>query len=147
MPTYATNKKALFDYEVLEEFEAGIVLSGAEVKSVRSGQINLKGSFITFHQNSPILTNAHISPYKFARAEQYDPTHPRQILLKKKEISYLRGKTAEQGLTIVPLSVYTTRQRIKLKIALVRGKKSHDKRSSIKKRETEREVRRAMKVL
>lgn len=146
MATYAINKKARFDYEILDTYEAGLVLSGQEVKSVRGGNVSLKAGFITFHNNDAYLTNVHISPYKHAgKTEGYDPTKSRKILLKTKEISYLRGKLAEKGLTIVPLSVYTKGRRIKLEIGLARGKKKADKRETIKKREVNREIRRHLK--
>lgn len=146
MPQYAKNKKALFDYELLDAYEAGLVLSGAEVKSVRNKQINLKGSYISILEGEAYLKNAHISPYTFAAyKESYDPERPRKLLLSKKEIAYLQGKTQEKGLTIVPVSVYTKGPQIKLELAIARGKKKHDKRASIKKREQNRQIGRAMK--
>lgn len=145
MPTYATNKKATFDYEILEKFEAGLVLSGPEVKSIRNGNINLKGAFITFLHDEAYLTNAHIGKYTYATIKDYDPERRRKLLLSKKELGYLRGKKLTAGLTIVPLSVYTSGRRIKLKIAIGKGKKQHDKRHAIKERETKRDMRRAIK--
>lgn len=145
MPTYAVNKKARFEYEILETFEAGLVLTGAEVKSVRDGNIRLSGSYVTFHHNSASLLNGHISPYKHAQQQDYDPTHSRQLLLKAKEINYLRGKLSEKGLTIVPLSVYTKRNKIKIEIGLGKGKKTFDKRETIKKRDADREIKQKMK--
>ena len=146
MPTYASNKKAKFDYEILETLEAGLVLSGQEVKSIRTGHISLKGAFVTFHAEKAYLTNVHIPKYKFAgNVKNYDPERSREILLKSKELSYLRGKSQEKGLTIVPISVYTKGRRIKVEIAVVKGKKKHDKRRAIKKRELDRETARAMK--
>ena len=141
MPTLARNRRARFDYEILETFEAGLKLTGNEVKSVRGGHISLAGAFVTFRGNIPILTNAHISPYPFAplRAD-YDPTAPRELLLKKSEIAYLRGKLAEKGLTALPLSVYTKHRYLKLEIGVGRGKKTFDKRASLKKREIDREI-------
>lgn len=146
MPTYALNKKAKFDYEILEDLEAGLVLTGQEVKSIRTGHISLNGTYITFHGDDAFLTNVHIPKYKFAgNIKDYDPERSRKILLKQKEIAYLRGKSQEKGLTIVPLSVYTKGRHIKLKIAVVRGKKKYDKRRSIKERELKREVGRKIK--
>ncbi len=141
------NKFAYFDYKILEEFEAGIVLTGAEVKSVKKGQIDLKGSYMTIRNYEPWLINAHISPYRMAAGSQkdYDPTHPRKLLLKKKELSSLIGKEKSQGLTIVPLSVYIIRRLVKIKLGLARGKKKIDKRETIKKREVERRIRRAIR--
>lgn len=146
MPHLATNKKARFDYEILDTYEAGLVLTGQEVKSVRAGNVKLTGGYVTFHGDEAMLTNAHISPYKFAaKIEEYDPTRSRKLLLKHKEISYLREKLHEKGLTIVPLSLYTKGRHIKLEIGVAKGKKTFDKRESIKKRELDREVGRVFK--
>ncbi len=146
MPTYAVNKKATFDYEILDTFEAGLVLTGQEVKSIRGKHINLKGSFVSFHKEEAFLNNAHISKYKFAgNLNEYDPDKTRKLLLSKKEIDLLRGKTMEKGLTVVPLSVYTRGSKIKVKIGIAKGKKKHDKRKSIKDRENKRDMNRAVK--
>lgn len=146
MPTYAVNKKARHDYEILETYEAGLMLTGQEVKSVRSGQMKLLGAYVTFHDTGAYLLNAHIPKYKFTgHLEGYQPDRSRKLLLKEKEITYLRGKLAEKGLTIIPLSVYTKGQRIKVEIGVGRGKKAFDKRENLKKRDTEREMRRRMK--
>lgn len=145
MPTYAVNKKAHFDYEILEKFEAGLVLSGQEVKSVRTKQMKLSGSFVTIHNDEALLTNAHIPLYKHAVDTSYDPSRTRKLLLKTKEIRYLRGKLQEKGLTIVPLCVYTKGRKIKLEIGIGRGKKKYDKRRTIKEREQGREMRRVLK--
>ncbi len=150
MGTIATNKKALHDYLVLEKLEAGIVFSGPEVKSVKSGQINLKGSYISIDaKNQTWLIDAHISAYKPASSiqAQYRPTRQRKLILHKKEISYLAGKSREKGLTILPISVYTKGSLIKLEIAVVRGKKQYDKRQTLKKREMDREIRSKLKKL
>ena len=148
MPTIAANKKALYDYRVLEKLEAGIVLSGPEVKSVKAGQINLKGSYVTVDSQSQVwLIGAHISTYKPAVSVQtnYHPDQERRLLLRKKEINYLRGKSREKGLTIMPISVYTKGSLIKLEIGIVKGKKLYDKRETIKKREIDRQIRRRLK--
>ncbi len=147
MPTLATNKYARYSYDIQDEFEAGIVLTGPEVKSVKSGQVQLKGSYISIRNNVPILVNCHISPYKYAKSVQrkYKPTRERQLLLKKSEIKSLIGKGASQGLTLMPLSLYTRGSLIKLKGGIGRGKKKSDKRETIKKRETDRRIRRALK--
>src|SRR3989338_9163672 len=148
MPSLATNKKALFDYQVLEKFEAGIVLTGPEGKAAKAGQINLKGSYAAIDGQSQVwLLGAHISPYKPAAARQidYQPTKSRKLLLKKSEINYLREKAREKGLTIMPISVYTKGSLVKVEIGLVKGKKQFDKRESIKKRELDREIRRRVK--
>lgn len=145
MPTYATNKKAYFTYSILEKMEAGLKLSGAEVKSIRSGHVSLKGAYITFHGPTPNLLNAHIPHYPQARpVAGYDPTQTRIVLLNKKESAYLREKLLEKGLTAVPLTVYTKGRYIKLEIGLARGKKTHDKRAAIKDRDNARELRRAV---
>lgn len=141
MPTLSQNKRARFDYDILETLEAGLVLSGAETKAVKAGQVNLKGAFITFHAGNALLTNAHISPYAFAKQTDYDPTHSRRLLLHKKQIHYLQGKSQEAGLTIVPLSVYTHKRRVKVEIAVAKGRKQYDKREAIKKRDLQREIR------
>lgn len=145
MPTYATNKRARFDYEILETVEAGLVLSGPEVKSIRTGSVKLTGSFVTFHGNDVHLINLHIPRYKpAANIQNYKPDRSRKLLLHKKEIDRLRGTIQSgRGLTIVPLSLYTRGPRIKVEIAVVRGKKEYDKREKIKKRQTEREMARA----
>jgi len=148
MSTLATNKKGLHDHQVIEKIEAGIVLSGPEVKSVKAGQINLKGSYISIDGKSQVwLVGAHISAYKPAVSVQtdYQPSGKRKLLIKKKEIDYLRGKGKEKGLTILPISVYTKGSLIKLELGLVKGKKQRDKREIIKKRESDREIRRKMR--
>jgi SsrA-binding protein len=153
MPTIAYNKRANFDYEILEKFEAGLVLRGHEVKSVRTGHVSLKGSYITFKNQSKIgklpeafLINAHISLYKHAgRMDGYDPLRSRKILLKKREIEKLMGKKKEQGLTLVPIKIYTKQSLLKLEFGIGRGKKKYDKREDIKKKDIERSTRRLMK--
>ncbi len=142
----AENKKAFFDYEILEKLEAGLKLTGQEVKSAKAGQINLKGTFVTFHNGGAYVTNMHINKYKAAGPmPDYDPTHSRQLLIRKKQIAYLQAKSHEKGLTIMPLSVYTKGRLIKIEIAVARGKKLYDKRESIKNRELKRELDRARK--
>ena len=148
MPNLATNKKGLYDYQVLEKFEAGVILSGPEVKSAKAGQVNLTGSYVSIDPRSEIwLVGAHISPYKQARSVQahYDPTQRRKLLVRKREVDYLRGKSQEKGLTILPISVYTKGSLVKVEIGIVKGKKKADKRETIKKREVDREIRRKMK--
>jgi len=145
--TLADNRKALFDYEILEKLQAGLVLTGQEVKSVKNGHLSLKGAFVNFHADNAYLTNAHITKYKFAgNIKDYDPTHSRRLLLRKKEIRYLHAKLAEKGLTIIPISVYTKNRFVKVEIALCRGKKQYDKRQAIKKRDTDREIKSMLKL-
>jgi SsrA-binding protein len=147
MKILASNKKVSFDYHILEVFEAGIVLLGHEVKSLRLGQANLKGGYISFNNNKKgvpeaHLINCHIPLYKRAgKIDDYNPERPRKILLKKKELSYLMGKKMEKGLTVVPVKVYTKNSFIKLEIAVVKGKKLFDKREDIKKRDLDRQMR------
>jgi SsrA-binding protein len=137
------NKKAKFDYEIIDTLEAGLMLTGAEVKSCKAGQINLQGSFVTFSANKAVLTNTNIAPYKQASNQgDYDPTRSRPLLLHKKEIAYLRGKSLEKGLTIVPLKVYTKNRLIKVEIGVGKGRHKYDKREVIKKRDLDREIKR-----
>jgi SsrA-binding protein len=142
------NKTALFNYETLETYQAGLVLSGPEVKATKASQISLKGSYITIdHDNEAWLVGSHIAPYLPAKTAQakYDPDRRRKLLLHKKEITSLVGKSAQKGLTIIPICVYTIKGLIKLDIALARGKTKVDKRETIKKREVDREINRAMR--
>lgn len=146
MPTLATNKRASFDYELHDKYEAGLVLTGAEVKSAKNGHISLKGSFVTMHEGELYLTNANISPYPFANPKMaHDPTRSRKLLVRRSEIKSLIGKLHTKGLTLVPLHVYTKRRLIKLEFALARGKKAFDKRSDIAKKEDKRSMDRALK--
>ena len=145
MKVIATNKKARFDYEILETFEAGIVLTGPEVKSVKLGHISIKESYATVRSEEVFLTNAHISPYKQAASIEQEPTRSRKLLLKKSEIKSLIGKAQTQGLTLIPIQVYLKRGFVKVEIGLGRGKKKHDKRESIKKKDVKREVEREMR--
>jgi len=146
MSSYAENRKARFNYEILEKYETGIELLGTEVKSVRGGQMSLEGSFVIVRGGEAFLINANIPPYQVKNApKDYDPLRNRKLLLTKKEIAELAGSEKNKSLTIVPISVYNKGRKIKVNIALVKGKKKFDKRESIKKRETEREVRREYK--
>ncbi|MCX6745875.1 MAG: SsrA-binding protein SmpB [Candidatus Parcubacteria bacterium] len=147
MPILATNKRATFDYEILEKFEAGLVLTGQEVKAVRNGQASLNSSYVTANNQTATLLNASISPYKMAGTlPNYNPSRTRKLLLHKKELGYLTGKTKQSGLTLVPLSLYTKGKKIKLEFALAKGKKLYDKRRTIKEREAKRKVLRALKT-
>ena len=147
MKVLTVNKRASHDYTFIETYEAGLVLSGQEVKSIKSGSVSLKGTYITFSGNEAYLTNAHISPYKNADvSDVYDPTCPRKILLRKKEIERILGKKRTQGLTVVPLKIYTKRRGIiKIDIALARGKKQYDKRQAIKEKEFKRRSQRNLR--
>src|SRR3989338_801070 len=133
MPTLATNNRARYDYDIKETFDAGLVLEGREVKSVKAGNVSLNGSYVTVNPDGAHLVNCHIGPYKHAPTVDYDPTHTSTVLLHKKEIDSLLGK--EKGLTIIPLEIYATKRGlIKLKLGLGRGRKKLDKREYIKKR-------------
>ena len=146
MANYAENRKARFDYEILEKYETGVELLGSEVKSVRGGQMSLEGSFVLVRGGECFLINANIPPYQPKNAgTNYDPLRNRKLLLTKKEINELAGNEKNKSLTIVPISVYNKGRKIKVEIALVKGKKKHDKRESIKKRDTDREIRRTLK--
>jgi len=146
MSVYAKNKEALFNYTVLEKFEAGIKLLGPEVKSVKAGQVNLKGSYVTLREGELQIVGMHIAPYaKATNLKDYNPTRSRKLLVHKSELTQLAGKLTQQGLTIVVLSIYGKENLIKVEIALVSGKKKSDKRASIKARETTREIARAVK--
>lgn len=146
MPQLAQNRKASFDYEILEKYEAGLVLYGHEVKAVRDGQVSLKGSFISIRTKNGktelYLVGCQISPYKSAGPlPDYNQTRERKLLLKRGEIASLLGKKQTQGLTLIPLKIYTSHSFLKLEFAVARGKKKYDKRESIKKRELDRSLR------
>jgi len=146
MAIFAENRKAHFDYEILETFEAGLVLSGAEVKSIKNGRMNLAGSYVNFHNGEMFLIGAFIAPYQPKnQPADYDPNRSRKLLLHKKEIASLTGKIKTKGLTLIPLKVYNKGRKIKLEFAVARGKKQYDKRSVIMKRETARKIERELK--
>ena len=146
MAHYAENRKARFNYEILEKYEAGIELLGVEVKSVRDGQISLEGAFVIVRGGEVFLINANIPPFQPKNApKDYDPLRNRKLLLTKKEIAELAASEKNKSLTIVPISLYNKGRKIKVEIALSKGKKKFDKRETIKKRDTDREMRRASK--
>lgn len=146
MANYAENRKAYFNYEILEKYEGGIELSGSEVKSVRKGSMSLEGAFVIVRGGEVFLVNANIPPYQPANAPiGFDPLRNRKILLTKKEIIELEGTEKNKSLTIVPLSLYNKGRKIKISLGLAKGKKKFDKRETIKKRETDREIRREYK--
>ena len=145
MKTLSVNKRATYDYEILEKYEAGISLLGCEVKSIKTGHISLKGSYVVIKNNEVYLLNAFIPPYQIKNTpSDYDPRRSRKLLLHKSEIKSLIGKIKQKGLTLVPIKLYTKRGKIKLEFALAKGKKKVDKREKIKKREVERKMRRAL---
>ena len=146
MSTYIANKKAHFNFEILEEFEAGIVLYGHEAKSVRAGKGKLEGGHVLVRGGEAYVVGISISPYQEANTPKgYDPERVRKLLLSQKEIAHLEEKGEQAGLTVVPLKLYNNGRKIKLEIALARGKKKTDKRETIKKRETKREIDRILK--
>jgi SsrA-binding protein len=140
----ATNRKALFHYEVLERVEAGIALAGTEVKSIRDGGLNFSDSWVEFRSGELMLVGCRIAPYSHGNLMNHVPDRERKLLLHKREILKLGGRATERGLTLVPLRVYLKNGRVKLEIGLARGKQGHDKREAIKRKDQERETRRAM---
>lgn len=146
MKALSENRKAYFNYEIIESLEAGIELKGYEVKAVKSGRANLAGAFATVKDGQIWLTNADIPPYQPKNTpEGYEPTRVRRLLLKKSEIEYLISKLQSERLTIIPLKLYNKGGRIKVELGLARGKRKYEKRETIKKRETQREIRRTLK--
>jgi SsrA-binding protein len=144
--SYGENKKAYHDYEIIESFEAGIVLEGHEVKAVKNGKISILGSYIKIIDNEVFLIGAAISPYQPKNTpKNYDSERNRKLLLNKKEIAALIGKSKERGLTIMPLKVYDKKGKVKLEIGLAKARKKYDKRTSIKKREEQKKIERALK--
>ena len=139
----ATHRRARFEYEILERFEAGIALLGPEVKSLRAGKANLSEAYAIVRRGEVYLVGAHISPYAQAGRANPEPTRERKLLLHRREINRLMGKVQERGLTLVPLRMYWKDGRAKVEIALARGKRAHDKRETIRRRETDRELARA----
>ncbi len=147
MPTYAVNRRASHDYRILQTLEAGIALSGPEVKSVRRGSLALKGAYVRIDpKGTAWLIGCHIAPYAPAAVVQrhYDPVRERQLLLQRNQLKGLTGTLKQAGLTLLPLSVYTKGSFIKLELGVAQGKRQHDKRAAIKKREIEREIRSRM---
>ena len=141
----ADNRKARFDYHILETFEAGIMLLGTEVKGIREGKANLRDAYARVEKGEVWLYNVHINPYSHRGYVDHDPKRRRKLLLHRQEIRKLIGKTVEKGLTLVPTRMYFKGGKVKVAIALARGKQMHDKRETIKRRETERETRAAVK--
>jgi len=139
----ATNRRARHEYSILETFEAGVVLRGTEVKSLRAGLVNFKDSYATVRNGEVWLLGCHINPYSHGTDANHDPERDRKLLLHAKEISRLAGKVAERGLTLIPLKLYFKSGRAKLELGLGRGKKLHDKRSTLREREVKREMDRA----
>lgn len=146
MTALAFNRRASFDYDILETFEGGLVLLGTEVKSVRAGNISLKGAFVTIRDGEAYLTNAMIPPWQVANAPaDYDPTRSRKVLLTASELKHLTGASQAQGLTIVPIKVYNKGSRIKIAIGLARGKRRHQKKEKKKEQDIRRDVERLLR--
>ena len=146
MSTYITNRKAYFNFEMLEEFEAGIVLYGHEAKAVRKGKGKLEGGHVVIRGGEAFVVGISISPYQEANTpKNYEPERARKLLLSQKELARLEAQGEQAGLTIVPIKLYNNGRKIKLEIALARGKKKTDKRETIKKRDTKREIDRILK--
>lgn len=142
----ADNRKALHDYHVLDSWEAGVVLLGTEVKAIREGRVNLRDSFARVDKGEVWLLNVHISPYSHTGYAHHDERRQRKLLLHEHEIRKLAGRVAEKGLTLVPLRMYFTKGRVKVQLALAKGKQVHDKRETIRRREIDRETRAAVKA-
>jgi len=145
MPIYAINKKAHFDYIILDTLEAGIVLKGYEVAAIKRGKVSLIGSYAIFHNNELMLTNANISSYQPKnQPADYLATQSRKLLISKSQILKLKREIKEKGLTLIPLKIYVDKKKIKVELGLGKGKKSYDKRETIKKRDVERKIKRIM---
>jgi len=146
MSVLAENRKAYFNYEILETFQAGIELLGFEVKAIKTGRVNISGAFAIIKDNQIWLTNADVPPYQPKNTPaDYEPTRPRRLLLRRTEIKYLIGKMRNERLTLVPLKLYTKAGRIKLELGLGRGKRKYEKKEEIEKREVKKEIRRVLK--
>ncbi len=139
------NRQARRKYDIIEEFEAGIALRGTEVKSARAGQVNLRESYARVYRGEVYLYNAHISPYSHGNVENHEPLRPRKLLLHRREINRLVGQTQQKGLTVVPLRMYFKGSRLKVALAVCRGRKLHDKRHVLRERQVVREMDRARK--
>ncbi len=142
----AKNKKATFDYFVLSTYEAGLVLSGTEIKSLRQGKVNLKDSYCDFKDGELFVRGMHISPYEQGNIFNRDPLRLKKLLLHKREIMTLFGKTRQEGLTLIPLSLYFSGARVKMELGLCRGKKIYDKRDTLAKKEASREMEQRLKM-
>ncbi len=145
MKIVAQNKKAYHDFFILDTFEAGIELQGTEIKSVRKGSVNLKDSFIRIKNDEAYIENMHIAPYEQGNRFNHEPLRTRKLLLHKKEIKKLQKEVKESGLTIVPTKLYFNTAKLKVEIALVRGKKLYDKRQDLKEKDSKRDIERALK--
>ncbi len=143
--TVASNRKALFEYFIEDKFEAGIALTGTEIKSARAGRVNLRDGFVLIRNGEAWLVNVHISPYDFGNRENHEPRRERRLLLHKQEIRKLLSKVSERGWTVVPLDMHLVKGRAKVEIALVRGKRQYDRKDAVAERDADRELRRQLK--
>jgi len=141
----STNRRARHEYHILESFECGLVLHGYEVKSIREGRVNIQDAYGTVREDEAFIENMHISPYSHGDLRVIDPLRTRKLLLKRKEIDYLLGKTRERGLTLVPLKLYFKGPRLKLEVGVARGKKLYDKREDMAERDARRDIERAVR--
>ena len=141
----ASNRKALYEYFIEDRFEAGIALTGTEIKSVRAGRVNLRDGFVLIRNGEAWLINVHISPYDFGNRENHEPRRERRLLLHKQEIRKMLSKVSERGWTVVPLNMHLVKGRAKVEIALVRGKRLYDRKDAVAERDADRELRRQVK--
>mgnify|MGYP003111121830 CR=1 FL=1 len=144
-PTEIRNRRAFHDYHIHDKFEAGLMLQGTEVKSIRMGKAQIQDAFVRFDKEEPVLYHAYIDEYAFGNENNHAPRRPRKLLLNKREIRKIRDAVQMGGKTVVPLKMYFTRGRLKVEIAIASGKKLHDKRETLKKKEADREARRAVR--
>ncbi len=135
----ASNRKAYYDYEILDKYEAGIALKGTEIKSIREGRVNIKDSFARVVKEEVFLMNMHISPYSHGNVQNHDPLRTRKLLLHRREINKLLGTLTKKGLALIPLSLYYKKSRVKVELGLAKGKKEYDRREDKKKKDIERE--------
>jgi SsrA-binding protein len=143
--TVASNRKALYEYFIEDKFEAGIALTGTEIKAARAGRVNLRDGFVLIRNGEAWLVNAHISPYDFGNRENHEPRRERRLLLHKQEIRKIQSKVSERGWTVVPLDMHLVKGRAKVEIALVRGKRQYDRKDAVAERDADRELRRQLK--
>ncbi|RMG93628.1 MAG: SsrA-binding protein SmpB [Chloroflexi bacterium] len=141
----SNNKRATHDYELLEKFEAGLVLTGTEIKSIRAGRVSLQRSFVQPRDGELWLIDAHIAPYEHGNRENHDPVRPRKLLLHRREINKIIGQLSQKGLTVVPTKMYLKNGLAKIEIALARGKRKYDKRADLARKDAERQVQRALR--
>lgn len=141
----ASNRKALFEYFIEDRFEAGIALTGTEIKSVRAGRVNLRDGFVLIRGGEAWLLNVHIAPYDFGNRENHEPRRERRLLLHKQEIRKMISKVSERGWTVVPLEIHLVKGRAKVEVALVRGKRQYDRKDAVAERDADRELRRQIK--